>query len=144
MFCLCEEPDNSLMWSHYADSHRGFCLQFETRLLGNTYSVEYCERRPQVDYMLGSTRRQVHVTLLTKAAEWSYEREWRMIDLHQGACVRTFRPTALSAVIFGCLMPSSDRDTIRQWVQAGPTRPAFLAAVRHGGSFDLKILPDSA
>src|SRR3954452_10247322 len=29
VFCLCERPDNVLMWSHYADCHRGLCLEFE-------------------------------------------------------------------------------------------------------------------
>lgn len=27
-FCLAENPYNYLMWSHYADAHKGFCLEF--------------------------------------------------------------------------------------------------------------------
>jgi hypothetical protein len=29
IFCLTKSYDNFLMWSHYAESHRGFCIEFE-------------------------------------------------------------------------------------------------------------------
>ncbi len=29
ILCLTESRDNFLMWSHYADCHRGFCVEFE-------------------------------------------------------------------------------------------------------------------
>ena len=28
IYCLSAVPDDILMWAHYADGHRGFCLQF--------------------------------------------------------------------------------------------------------------------
>lgn len=28
VLCLSEEKDNLLMWAHYADGHRGFCVEF--------------------------------------------------------------------------------------------------------------------
>lgn len=28
VFCLSEENDNLLLWSHYADSHRGYCVEY--------------------------------------------------------------------------------------------------------------------
>lgn len=28
--CFCEQNDNLLMWSHYADSYKGFCLEVFT------------------------------------------------------------------------------------------------------------------
>jgi len=30
LYCLTTKPDNILMWSHYADSHKGFCIEFDT------------------------------------------------------------------------------------------------------------------
>jgi hypothetical protein len=29
ILCLSERQDNIAMWSHYANSHRGFCLEFD-------------------------------------------------------------------------------------------------------------------
>lgn len=33
MACLTEENDNILMWSHYADSHKGFVIEYDTKSL---------------------------------------------------------------------------------------------------------------
>lgn len=33
MACLAEEKDNILMWSHYADSHKGFVIEYNTKSL---------------------------------------------------------------------------------------------------------------
>src|SRR5579863_196726 len=30
IYCLTPVPDSTLMWSHYADDHRGICLEFGT------------------------------------------------------------------------------------------------------------------
>lgn len=30
LLCLTEKPDNELMWSHYADSHKGFAIGFKS------------------------------------------------------------------------------------------------------------------
>lgn len=29
VLCLTEKKDNLLMWSHYANSHKGFCIKFD-------------------------------------------------------------------------------------------------------------------
>jgi hypothetical protein len=31
--CFCSNFDNLLMWSHYADGLRGFCIEFDKKLL---------------------------------------------------------------------------------------------------------------
>lgn len=28
-YCMAKKPDNILMWSHYADSHKGVCFRFD-------------------------------------------------------------------------------------------------------------------
>jgi hypothetical protein len=47
--CFTTDNRNPLMWSHYADGHKGFCLEFDTqkckllseKLFPVTYSDEY-------------------------------------------------------------------------------------------------------
>ena len=39
IFCLTPQNESLLMWAHYADSHRGICLQFRnTEPIGNALS----------------------------------------------------------------------------------------------------------
>ena len=35
IFALAERRDNLLLWSHYSDNHRGFCLEFDAQKLYN-------------------------------------------------------------------------------------------------------------
>ena len=52
VYSLSRIPDNILMWSHYADSHKGFCIQFlETNyepFFGRAQPVKYTEKLPIV------------------------------------------------------------------------------------------------
>ncbi|RYG97956.1 MAG: DUF2971 domain-containing protein [Alphaproteobacteria bacterium] len=53
--CFGSEAENLLMWSHYADGLRGFCIAFDETLIveqepeGYLTDVAYLDRPPQVD-----------------------------------------------------------------------------------------------
>jgi hypothetical protein len=89
ILCLVDNRhDDLLMWAHYADSHKGCVLEFDSThewfrskhgnnphpFLGVLQTVEYKPSRPQVS-LLALDRNH----LLTKAECWSYEREMRMV-----------------------------------------------------------------
>ena len=42
--------DNQLMWSHYANSYSGICVEYDfqemNKFIGFMYPVKYCEKRP--------------------------------------------------------------------------------------------------
>lgn len=40
LYCLSEIRDNILMWSHYANSHRGICIGFETIVDQNSLCIK--------------------------------------------------------------------------------------------------------
>lgn len=83
------------MWGHYANSHRGFCLEYSTYEIYQYESSEipkdrFIEFLPVCysnNYILREsgekTRSGVREFLLTyafvKAREWDYEKEWRLI-----------------------------------------------------------------
>lgn len=60
--CFASEVDNLLMWSHYGDGLRGFCLEFDEEVINKTFSgypgfpfitdVTYSDMAPSVDGML--------------------------------------------------------------------------------------------
>jgi len=54
--CFSKTPDNLLMWSHYADGLRGFCIEFDRDLLlsncsdtAGIFEVSYEDKPPIVD-----------------------------------------------------------------------------------------------
>jgi len=56
VICFTKVPDDILMWSHYADSHRGICLGFcgrdKAQDLNDVglYPVVYTEEYPELDF----------------------------------------------------------------------------------------------
>ena len=95
--CLCTDYKNNLMWSHYADGHKGFCIEYNFGLdckeLNNILilPVLYDKNRPKIpwDVVLAANKESPDVksrgakhmirSLLTKDDSWRYEDEWRII-----------------------------------------------------------------
>lgn len=92
--CFSEINDSMLMWSHYADSHKGFCLEYNFKKPGRDSiltralnPVIYREELLDVsEYLLDGTKYGLEFNNLVstywtmiKSLDWAYEKEWRMI-----------------------------------------------------------------
>jgi hypothetical protein len=74
IICFSKQWSNPLLWSHYADKHRGICLGFEAddRALK---AVSYVAER--ADLPIPPTLESMQQLLFTKFQDWQYEEEWR-------------------------------------------------------------------
>jgi hypothetical protein len=107
--CFTENPDNLLMWSHYADGGRGMCLAFSTaeKLFEKARKVTYSSSIPSLDLesILCDKQYDPLIELYrTKSSHWSYEKEWRVIHEKAGTCW-TYESSSLEAVYFGPSVP---------------------------------------
>ena len=135
ILCLTESPANLLMWAHYADSHRGFVIEFNP-------GSQFFDRRITHDDELRHLRRVTYSTtrpsiviadtenfsaFLIKGTDWSYEAEWRIMDGIQFASkiigsgpeaihLFAFPGAAIRSIIFGCRMPETKRTEITKIV----------------------------
>lgn len=83
----CTNDDSKvipLMWSHYADGHKGMCLIFEVPrvLIGNEIrKVEYHEYLPLIDFNQSNDKvaEAAFDIITTKSSAWEYEKEVRSI-----------------------------------------------------------------
>ena len=102
---LSADPTPVLMWSHYANSHKGICLRFKATphlpFFGRAQPVTYHIVRPVINLIRDSGRELIDKAVLTKADFWSYEDEWRVIEHDLGAGVHCFPQEALDGVLFG-------------------------------------------
>lgn len=103
--CFAEKPDNLLMWSHYAGHHKGFCLEFGTdhEPFQKIRQVKYSEQMPAFDLvpmLCNDDFEQVLDLFCTKAIDWRYEREWRVIHKEAGTAYH-YPAEALTGVYFG-------------------------------------------
>jgi hypothetical protein len=145
IFCLTEKRDDILMWEHYADSHKGVCLQFSA---GSLPFSEASPVRYQVDFPTGSIiaterDRLQEIATHTKAWPWRYEAEWRLVRNARG--VRTFDSTALTGVILGALVPSDLRGIVTGWVKNHLTPIKLFEATlgKHEFRIDISPIPNS-
>ncbi len=146
MFCLSETPSSVLMWGHYASSHKGVCLRFkatdDTSYIGGAQKILYQRERPVINLVSESENDGVDKSLLTKADYWSYEKEWRYFDLHDGPGVLTLPPKVLDGVVLGANISDENRELVNQWVtdqhdeievlEAKFSRTQFAVDIRSG------------
>ncbi len=104
-----------LLWSHYADNYRGFCLEFQNR--ENCFGVNpvvYSAAYPKikvVDLLGKGDIDQFNELILTKFEDWSYEYEWRAFSQYPGEM--PYPNNTLTGVVFGFRMDEPERDSIR-------------------------------
>jgi hypothetical protein len=112
---LATHWDNPLMWSHYADEHRGICVEFDTRdhrcdrLEPVTYSsTRFLLVSDLLEWQLNKSQeaeRKINKQFFfAKAPQWRYEKEWRAIAPKHGVDDAPFR---ISAIYLGCRCDSS-------------------------------------
>lgn len=76
--CFMEENDSILMWSHYADSHKGFCIEYSfSEEKFNQFVYPVCYLNEIIDIPFGKA--DFMSVMLAKSDIWSYENEWRII-----------------------------------------------------------------
>jgi len=136
LLCLSARWNSTLMWSHYANDHRGFCVGFDITHpffstdhiakggWGPIQTVDYSDLRPQVRLEHLPTEEVVKL-LTTKHTDWSYERELRLVrSLHEadkvlqvvnGLQIALYRVPHVSIreMYAGARAPQSLRDTLR-------------------------------
>lgn len=133
--CFSQTKKNQLMWAHYADDHKGFCIGFNTSdLLGNgnnlkvvSLPVEYKYDNPYQDITkdfqilldLGGVVRHTNLSseflrraLATKYIGWKYEKEIRLISTISD--VLDFQTESINSITFGLRMQDNDKQTLKK------------------------------
>lgn len=143
LYCLSENNDSILMWSHYSHNHQGYCLEFEatnfTPVFGEAQRVNYASDYPVVDFFNTPNEEQVDLIFLTKYIGWSYEEEWRIIDHEAGPGAHAYPAELLRGVIFGLRMPEDERAKIRAWTKKRGHSVKFHEAIQSDRRFKIDV-----
>jgi hypothetical protein len=83
LICFCRNWRSPVLWSHYADNHRGLCLGFDVRP-DNYVDVRYASERLFPDISMENFFKhvgedQISDIFATKFIHWSYEEEVRQL-----------------------------------------------------------------
>lgn len=119
---LSERWNSLLMWSHYADNHRGYCIGFheeklrESNIFGVGGQVRYPESKdyplihPFEEYEMDSWVTMSH----TKSIEWEYEKEYRLTRIIRPGegRLRTVEDGFIAEVVLGLMMTQEHKQEI--------------------------------
>lgn len=140
---LTAVKDDILMWSHYADCHRGVCFGFnaatDDEWFGLAEPVTYRDDFPLAEATLhGDGRSIFQAFALSKSSYWAYEEEWRIAN-YQPEQVRQFPSDQLVEVIFGCDISNNDRmEVMTRLLQRRPSVQLYQAH-RYPTAYELNI-----
>ena len=129
--CLSELDNSLLMWAHYAENHRGICVEYNLLKMNSQsklsavpviYSKNKVKFYPTESANINTeSLRALIYSITSKSPEWDYEREWRIIQDSE-ACGKSWNCEAKGAllsiikpnsIILGCKVDCTvERDMI--------------------------------
>ena len=143
---LAATPSHILMWSHYADQHKGFCVEYDcregTELRKLAIPVNYLdEYLPlSIEDIYGLNLDCLSSAFFSKAKHWEYEQEWRVLQAEGGRIFAA--PAKVTAIIFGAKMSIEDKVMTKMALRSKPWIE-FREATLLDGTFDIEIHPFS-
>lgn len=105
IFCLTEQPNDHLMWVHYAQKHTGFILGFDAKA---SFFSDGGRKLDKVKYRTGpQVLDEANVDVCYyKSRNWAYEKEWRCVRQFERSESRfvAIEPSLITHIIFGFKM----------------------------------------
>ncbi len=149
IFCLSSESKNLLLWAHYANSHRGFCIEFDKEKLiryineenRNTLygqksllqfeQVIYSKTFPLINPETFSEPDKFTQPLITKSIDWKYEEEFRIIYLKGANRHYEIDDSIISGVYLGLKASADTEKHIKQCLEKRKSKiPLFKAKMK--------------
>lgn len=137
--------DNILLWSHYADSHKGICIEFDSTKLPTSISmkVHYQDEYPKIEYPLPSDVTGF-IPVLTKSTAWKYEQEFRSIlvaeaenqPLNDGTSFLLSRNT-ITNIYLGAEITDSHKEYILELIGRSNINPQIWVATLSNNTYSI-------
>lgn len=139
--CLTPQWDNRLMWAHYADDGRGFCIEYEvdwTCPMDEVLyvPVQYVSQVPELclSEAMFTPHQFLHLVLASKHSDWAYEREVRLVWLHGKGKSLAMKEqfVKMTKLIAGYSMPEPLQGHLKQTAQRLGVEPMKLTLSPRG------------
>lgn len=119
--CFSSCNNSLLMWGHYANSHHGICIEYQTKdpIFLSVEKVRYINEIPKLqintvtDLNHESLTQQFIKIISTKEIHWNYENEFRLFDI-TGTGFYRLMPKSISSIYMGLFCSREDEKKIRE------------------------------
>ncbi|MGZ9897042.1 DUF2971 domain-containing protein [Shewanella gaetbuli] len=151
--CLSTSSRNPLLWAHYGDNHRGFCIRYRFDKLVDSLPLRFYGEVSYTDTPMNlldivsrpGIKEQVDRLLVQKSSYWEYEKEYRLIlkkcrtQIQDKHSTQSFNPEAIDMVLFGLKASSENKRNLFSKLEGNSILFKEMFADRMG--FDL--FPDT-
>ncbi|EKD32216.1 MAG: hypothetical protein ACD_77C00146G0003 [uncultured bacterium] len=132
--CFSTDHDNILMWSHYAEKHKGICIGFSKEIIQSILpedstinGANYCKNITPLNISVYKDE-AINNWVLTKYQGWEYENEVRIII---GGGMNNIIPASLikipensiSEIYLGCIIDPKEKKNIRKLIKKLHNKP---------------------
>jgi len=145
--CFTTDKENLLFWSHYGNSHKGFCIEFDATKMPIAYAfkVQYKSEYPGVEYPRPIDARGFRPALI-KSKSWEYEDEFRTIFLpsvinqpkNDGSSL-ILQGDEIKNVYFGANMQAKHKEQLLEIIKQGPFSPDIWSTSLSKEAFKLEF-----
>lgn len=141
VFSLSANNTDWLMWSYYADGHKGIAIGFNTDDSNETYfPIIYTKTLPNIKF--SDCDNHIITLLTTKPNIYSHEEEYRIIKHKQPIGNIQCPSIRIAEIILGCKISAEDREKLISIISALPVKPRILETLlpkKPGENFELKL-----
>ena len=155
IFTTSSKQDDILMWSHYSDSHKGFCVELDRKnLIGCTenyyqqtglaiklFKVKYEDDYPKLLGLPGMDSAEWMKRYVIKSLKWEDESEYRLMNLKTTDFPVQLNASVITKVILGCQMSDNDQEEIIHELLKQGGGIALEKAVKSKDKFGLEFVP---
>lgn len=120
IFSLSKTEKDELLWAYYADSHSGFCIEYdfeklvELNPIAASFEINYQDNVPRLKFdkiINGGDQVVTDILKMTsgvKSKNWKHEKEFRICIENFGRFEYDYR--AVKAIYFGLRMPKTQNE----------------------------------
>lgn len=145
VFSVTPINNNILMWSHYANSHKGFCVGFDSvklfEHLGGGGPVSYLKEFPIIS-PVEDRDKQYGCQVMTKSIHWGYEVEYRLTTFQKTNQNIDIPKEAITEVVFGAKMLPEHKKEIKILLTEKLPHVKCFSVVPEKSKFELTIVPE--
>ena len=110
-----------MLWAHYANSHKGFCIEYDLDILLkndgenhiHSFPVLYSNKPPSIgfwDIIRYEQNNMIKKFAFHKSKRWEYEQEHRIVTSKIG--LNSYNHKALKSIFFGLKISNADKNHI--------------------------------
>lgn len=145
IYSLSQTSNDELLWAHYGNSHKGFCIEYDLDILLENYDhcfpVLYNEKPGDIAISDASNSSNIFQKIVGfKSKRWEYEQEVRILTDNYGS--NNYNYKALKSIYFGLRMEDEQKTEIMNRLKGRGIKYYKIELVPNSYKFRAKLIED--